>query len=144
MCKLEQLVFIGVILVGLADQLSKIIAARRLTGGESFRVSPLLQFHIVRNTRGPFGVSIGWITLLISWTIASVAIVRLGRTSLLAGNLLRMSGLGLAWVGATSNLLDRLWHGAVLDFIDVHIWPVFNIADVAITFGAVLALVPFK
>lgn len=68
----------------------------------------------------------------------------LRRTGLLAGNLLLTSGLGLAWSGATSNLLDRLWHGAVLDFIDIHSWPVFNIADVAITFGAALALIAFK
>jgi len=41
--------------------------------------------------------------------------------------------------GAISNLIDRLWYGAVIDFIDIYVsvyhWPVFNIADAAIVIG---------
>ena len=47
--------------------------------------------------------------------------------------------------GAVGNLVDRLRHGAVTDFIDLHVagyhWPVFNIADSAITVGAALLLI---
>lgn len=42
--------------------------------------------------------------------------------------------------GAVANLIDRIRVGAVVDFIDVHIWPVFNLADAAVTIGAVLLL----
>jgi signal peptidase II len=60
----------------------------------------------------------------------------------------RRRGLGpgeiLAWsmiaAGAVGNLVDRLAHGHVVDFIHVHRWPVFNVADVAIVAGAALLL----
>jgi len=49
-------------------------------------------------------------------------------------------GLGAALGGAASNLYDRLRRGAVIDFLDVGWWPVFNLADVAITLGTITAL----
>ena len=44
--------------------------------------------------------------------------------------------LGAALGGAASNLIDRVRRGGIVDFIDVKIWPVFNIADAAIVIGA--------
>jgi signal peptidase II len=49
-------------------------------------------------------------------------------------------GFGAALGGAASNLFDWLRRGAVMDFIDLRIWPVFNIADAAIVLGVVVAL----
>ena len=45
------------------------------------------------------------------------------------------TGLGIALGGATSNLLDVIRRGAIVDFIDLRVWPVFNIADVCIILG---------
>ena len=50
------------------------------------------------------------------------------------------AGFGAALGGATSNLIDWLRHGGVMDFIDLRIWPVFNIADAAIVLGVVVAV----
>lgn len=54
-------------------------------------------------------------------------------------------GLGLVIGGAIGNVIDRLRYGAVVDFLDLHAagyhWPAFNVADSAITIGAVLLLV---
>lgn len=47
-------------------------------------------------------------------------------------------GLGLILGGAAGNLVDRVRIGAVIDFLDFRIWPVFNLADSCITIGAVL------
>lgn len=51
-------------------------------------------------------------------------------------------GIGLILGGAIGNVVDRLIHGAVVDFVDLHAggahWPAFNVADSAITVGAVL------
>jgi signal peptidase II len=51
--------------------------------------------------------------------------------------------LGLIMGGTVGNGYDRLVHGTVLDFIDVHFWPVFNLADAAISVGVVLLLVGY-
>jgi len=53
---------------------------------------------------------------------------------------LLLSGLSFMFAGALSNLIDRIFFGHVLDFIDLKIWPIFNIADSAITIGAALIL----
>ncbi len=53
-------------------------------------------------------------------------------------NMLGKSTLGLVLGGTIGNLIDRLFLGYVIDFLDFRIWPVFNIADSAITVGAIL------
>lgn len=47
---------------------------------------------------------------------------------------------GMILGGALGNLIDRIRFGAVTDFIDIRIWPIFNIADTALSFGALLLL----
>ena len=50
-------------------------------------------------------------------------------------------GFSLILGGAIGNLIDRIFYGHVIDFIDFRIWPVFNIADSAITIGAILVAI---
>ncbi|HVA94836.1 MAG TPA: signal peptidase II [Candidatus Dormibacteraeota bacterium] len=61
-----------------------------------------------------------------------------------AGGALAHSGLALILGGAAGNALDRVMHGGVTDFLEVRlgsfVWPAFNLADSAITIGAVLVL----
>jgi signal peptidase II len=54
----------------------------------------------------------------------------------LARNAWATIALGAALGGAASNLIDRLRRGGIVDFIDLGVWPVFNIADAAIVIGA--------
>jgi signal peptidase II len=53
--------------------------------------------------------------------------------------------LALILGGAIGNVIDRVWHGHVIDFFDLHYagyhWPTFNIADSAITVGAVILII---
>ena len=48
------------------------------------------------------------------------------------------AAVGLITGGAAGNILDRFLYGYVVDFIDIRVWPVFNIADCAITVGVVI------
>lgn len=61
-----------------------------------------------------------------------------------AGGALAQCGLALILGGAAGNALDRVIHGGVTDFLEVrlwkYIWPAFNVADSAITIGAILVL----
>ena len=71
-------------------------------------------------------------------TIVLIAVYGIGMAR---ANRVIAVGLALALGGAAGNLLDRLRLGHVIDFIDLHFWPVFNIADIAITCAAVLIVV---
>lgn len=50
--------------------------------------------------------------------------------------------IGIIFGGAISNIIDRIFRGAVLDYINLKIWPVFNLADIFITIG-ILSLIIF-
>jgi signal peptidase II len=53
-------------------------------------------------------------------------------------------GLGLMIGGALGNVVERLRFGYVLDYLDLHVWPVFNLADAAVVVGAGLLVVAFS
>ncbi|MCQ4634561.1 MULTISPECIES: signal peptidase II [Hyphomicrobiales] len=77
-------------------------------------------------------------------TIKTVITIGLIVWAMRADRTLEATALGLIAGGAAGNILDRVWHGAVTDFLDFHIgtwhWPAFNMADVAITIGAALLI----
>ena len=109
--------------------------------------------HILRNIKGIFhitptyntGIAFGLfkgynlyifsaVSVIMSLAILYILIAKRPKSLCLS------LGLSLVMAGAVGNLIDRLAHGHVLDFIDLRIWPVFNIADSAITIGAGLIL----
>lgn len=87
------------------------------------------------NTDSPLNVWILSILALCIVVVLSVWLTRTDRRTIAAG-------LGLIIGGAIGNVIDRLRFGAVFDFLDLHAfgyhWPAFNIADSAITVGAVI------
>ena len=58
--------------------------------------------------------------------------------------ILSTSYMILILAGAISNIIDRLYYGCVIDFIDLRFWPVFNLADIFIVSGVVFLLVEWK
>lgn len=100
---------------------------------------------------GNRGVSFGLFSSDAAWvqpafaTFAVLVAVGLSVWLFRAENRLLAFALGLVIGGAVGNAADRIWHGAVIDFLDFHVagyhWPAFNIADSAITTGVVLALI---
>lgn len=79
---------------------------------------------------------------MLVWMVAVIAVVLLVRAGGSFDGLSVRLGLGAAIGGAAGNVLDVLQRGAVVDFIDLRVWPTFNIADVAIVLGLALALLP--
>jgi len=90
-----------------------------------------------RVTRGVLGGSGVMITL---WWAEAAALLILVEFVPAFGGLLPTAALGLALGGAAGNLLDRVRRGGVVDFIDLGCWPLFNLADVAIVVGVVVAV----
>ena len=101
---------------------------------------------LVHNPGAAFGLHVGEYSRWIFMALTIVALVILGRLyhSTRPGDATRVAALALVCGGAVGNLIDRMRSSAgVIDFIDVGInemtrWPTFNVADMAVSFGAFL------
>lgn len=137
------------VVVIVADRVTKMIVPLFMELHQSIPVIPdLFNFTYVRNTGGAFGILASWDSPLRRgfFIVASIgAVVLLGflYRQAVAGSsrLLRLS-LVLIGGGAVGNLYDRAVSGEVVDFLDFYLgsyhWPAFNVADSAITCGALL------
>ncbi|MFC1961947.1 signal peptidase II [Chloroflexota bacterium] len=133
--------FIIAALVVSADQLSKIwIRTHLLTGQVSFNAG-FFQIVYVRNTGAAFGLFPNQSLLLSYISVIGVAVILfcalfLPRHLPFLGALPGRAALGLVLGGTVGNLIDRLYLGYVTDFINFGFWPAFNVADSAVTVGA--------
>jgi signal peptidase II len=123
------------------DQGSKALATSLVERGDRVEVLPFLAFENVRNKGVAFGIGGDISAALIGVTI----VVLVGLLVFLAT---RAHGGWLVWLpaalllgGALGNLADRVRDGAVTDFIDLPLWPTFNLADVSIVVGVLLLLI---
>lgn len=126
-------------IVYVGDRLSKAWAEASLAGRAPVQIVPhVLQLNYTTNSGGAFGLgrSAPWLFAGATILVASIVVWYSFR---LSRRLVAIS-LGLVLGGALGNLTDRVVgdSGRVVDFIDVRIWPVFNVADSAIVIGAIL------
>ena len=101
--------------------------------------NPGIAFSMFSESKSP------WLTpVLVASSLVVMGLLVWMIVSGRAGGALAQCGLALILGGAAGNALDRVLHGAVTDFLEVrlwkYIWPAFNVADSAITIGAVLVL----
>ena len=123
------------------DQGTKALATSLVDRGERVEVLPFLAFENVRNKGVAFGLG-GDISIV----VIAVTVVLL--VALLAFLARRPQTGWLLWLpaallvgGSLGNLADRARDGAVIDFIELPLWPTFNLADVAIVTGVLLLLI---
>jgi len=130
-----------------ADQLAKLAAVQFLALNQAVTVTPFFNLVLVYNSGAAFSIlsdAAGWqrLVFIAIAVVASVWIVFLLRKYPNHG--LFALALSLVLAGAVGNLIDRILVGAVIDFLDFHAygyhWPAFNVADSAITCGAVLLI----
>lgn len=144
-------VVISLLTVGgivILDRLTKLYLTNLLDVGESL---PVIRgaFHLtlVHNTGIAFGLfkDQGLVFII----VPIIAIVLLGYNVYFYRNneqqlsRLYIVAFSLILGGAIGNLIDRIMYGYVIDFFDLRIWPVFNIADSAITIGAIIIAINF-
>jgi len=121
-----------------ADRFVKHLVYHTMYPGESIEVCPVFSVTYLMNTGMAFSMLTGNNTLLI---LVNILISGFIVSLLISG---KISGIleGIAYSlilgGALSNIWDRIFHSGVIDYIDLGFFPVFNIADSAITIGAVL------
>ena len=125
------------ILVFVIDQLVKHLVVSTMHLGQSFPVIKGI-FHItyVLNPGAAFGMLEHQRWFFIVVALAAVLLGVFFYRKLQQESILMRSGAGLLLGGAVGNLADRIQSGLVVDFLDFRIWPVFNIADIAICAGA--------
>jgi signal peptidase II len=136
-----------VVLVAAVDYWTKNLAALRLLP-ERFpheMYGEWVRFTLVHNTGAAFGLHIGDHSRWIFMALTVVALVILGwlYAATRPGDVMRTLSLALVCGGAVGNLVDRIRSPfGVVDFIDIGFgdsrWPTFNVADMAVSIGAVL------
>jgi signal peptidase II len=132
------------------DQATKALVRASIPPHDTIEIIPgLLNITHVLNTGAAFGFLNGVDFPFKSFVVAALALAALGAIAFYAmtfGSETRLARLSLTLIlaGAVGNLIDRATSGAVVDFVDVHFrgwhfWA-FNVADSAITIGAVLLI----
>jgi signal peptidase II len=130
------------VLVFIVDRVTKGLVTAYVPYGSEQRVLPGVWITNTLNSGAAFGLAQQG-TLI--FTIASVAVAA-GLVYYVSRNHVGVGAgvlLGLIMGGTVGNGYDRLFHQTVTDFIAVHFWPVFNVADAAISTGVALLLVGY-
>jgi signal peptidase II len=122
------------------DQGSKAIATSLVSRGDRVEVLPFLHIENVRNKGVAFGLGGDISAVLIGATIVALIGLLVYLAARGRGGVLVWLPAALLIGGALGNLADRVRDGAVTDFIDLPLWPTFNLADVAIVAGVVALL----
>ena len=133
--------------VAVMDVVTKAIAVRTLVPQRVPHevLGDYVRFTLVYNPGAAFGLHVGPLSRWIFTALTIVALVILGRlyASTQRGDVPRVLALALVCAGAIGNLMDRLRSDlGVVDFLDVGFadsrWPTFNVADMAVSIGAIL------
>jgi signal peptidase II len=129
------------------DQLVKWIVLARFAPGERLEVTGFFNLVLVFNKGAAFSFlagQSGWQTPLLAGFALIAAFVVAFLIHKNRNQLLLSTGLALVLAGAVGNVIDRVRFGHVVDFVDLHAlgwhWPAFNVADSAITLGALLLI----
>ena len=127
------------------DRVTKVLAERHLEGRPAIDViRGVLRLRFTTNPGGAFGLfgGLGW--LFVTASVVVIVVILFASRRLPSGP--SAVALGLVLGGALGNLTDRMirgpgFSGEVVDFLDLRIWPVFNVADSCIVIGAVMLLI---
>ncbi|MGE4169341.1 MAG: signal peptidase II [Candidatus Margulisiibacteriota bacterium] len=127
-----------IVLGFIIDQITKMMAQTNLSFFEPTEVIPnVLQFQLVNNFGAAYGILQNQRFFLLGIGLIVLAGCYVFRSKLGTSTWSRL-GLSFLMIGIAGNVFDRLWRGFVIDFIDIHVIPVFNLADVCINIGMAL------
>ena len=136
----DWMLFLATFLIVSADQLTKYFVREYMHYGQSIPETGFFRLTYYTNSGTIFGLFPNIpVILTVASVIAIVCLVYFYKTQKNIGIWLRIS-IALLLGGAIGNFIDRASMGEVTDFIDVGLWPVFNIADSAITCGIFLLI----
>ena len=119
------------------DQVTKLVVITYLNLGQSWPLEGAFRFTYATNTGSAFSLfQDRTLFLIVASFIAILFLLYFYKIQSKPGLVLRLA-IGLQLGGAFGNLIDRIWRGAVIDFLDVGWWPIFNVADSSVVVGMV-------
>ncbi len=136
------LLWLILIVILVLDQAAKYLASINLLEGETIPViNGIFHITLVHNRGAAFGLfqAHSGVFVVLSIIVASL-ILYLNYRWVNKGTLVTCV-LALIVGGAVGNLIDRIRLGYVVDFLDFRIWPVFNVADSAISIGTIVLII---
>lgn len=149
-CTRRKMIMFSVIAVFVivADQITKHLIDSAMRLGERIEIIPnFLDIRYVSNTGAAFGImaklpDVARLPFLIGVSVIAMILILYLFVKAEDDRVAYQVSLALVFSGAVGNLIDRVWLRAVRDFVDAHIhnlhWPVFNVADSAITVGIII------
>jgi len=128
------IVTLGMVILAF-DRVTKLFITEYFTIGESIKVSSFFNCTFVLNKGGAFGLLNGqqWLFFIIGTGV--LIGIWYFRADIIKQDIYTRMAIACLGAGTFGNLIDRIMFGAVIDFIDFIIWPIFNIADTSICFG---------
>ena len=133
--------FILALLVAFFDQLIKLLVAGKMLPGQSIPLIPsILHLTYVKNIGAAFGLFRSQRYMLIVIGVAVILAVMYFQRRVETKEYLIQTALAFILGGSFGNIIDRIFRGYVVDFIDFRFWPVFNLADIMINLGIFLLL----
>jgi len=126
-------------LIVLADQVLKALTHQHMVLNQSIPlIDNVIKLTYVRNTGVAFSLFVGFSPYLAVVGAIVVAGVIYFHYQLPARNQVVQMGLSFILGGSLGNLVDRVLRGYVIDYFDITIWPVFNLADMMINIGVIM------
>ena len=145
---LSRLGLVTVVSTVLIDQVTKLLADSLLDPGRFIDILPILQLHLTANPGVAFSFLYGSnsTVLLLGVVAITIGVVVFWARSREGGRL-AAAGFGLIVGGAVGNIVDRIVHGEVIDFLLLHFGDrtlfVFNLADFALTLGPLCLIIAY-
>ena len=139
------IMLIIVLLIILIDQLAKTLILSKLYQSSITIIGEILKLSYVENTGGAYGIgkdnSVIFVLVNIIIIGSLISLVYFKKNQI---NKIKLSAILLVIGGGTSNLIDRIFRGYVIDYIDINPlfkYPVFNFADICIVLGVILIII---
>lgn len=130
--------FIIVFVILSLDQLTKFFISAKIQLNDTLPViKGVFGLSLIHNRGAAFGIFKNQVYIFVITSIIAIILIYFGLKDN-RHNKYYVVSLSLILAGALGNLIDRLRFGYVIDFLNFYIWPVFNVADSAITVGAIL------
>ncbi len=108
--------------------------------GEYFILGDILKLKLAVNSGIAFGLNLNYYLIISFYLIIIPFLIIVLFLEYKHKNIFNIFGLTFIILGALSNLIDRLFYGAVIDYLDLKYYSVFNLADVMIVFGVLIII----